>query len=195
MSMVLLGRDSRLSEIGLAQGLILPYRRYESDQGNFCTCVSGNYKLIWDNSYSTFFKKVLRYKVDCIPPVVEPVPVTVPSSYTRKLHLLGLSILSYLPVDGSNRKKLLTPFEPDVVPAPLHFKGKDQLGLRPKAGLLLNASCMPSQVGTVEVCLPDPKNLGGTSLNTKLDFQQTIQKENTVKECPFDVKNVDLKMT
>ncbi|KAG5582099.1 hypothetical protein H5410_052726 [Solanum commersonii] len=40
--------------------------------GNFCTCLSGNYKLIWDNSYSTFFKKVLRYKVDCIPPVVEP---------------------------------------------------------------------------------------------------------------------------
>lgn len=53
--------------------LILPYRRYESDQGNFCTCLSGNYRLIWDNSYSTFFKKVLRYKVDCIPPVVEPV--------------------------------------------------------------------------------------------------------------------------
>ncbi|XP_022861017.1 uncharacterized protein LOC111381464 isoform X1 [Olea europaea var. sylvestris] len=57
--------------------LILPYRRYESDQGNFCTCVSGNYKLIWDNSYSTFFRKVLRYKVDCIPPVAEPVPVPV----------------------------------------------------------------------------------------------------------------------
>ncbi|XP_057497253.1 uncharacterized protein LOC130781986 isoform X3 [Actinidia eriantha] len=37
--------------------LILPYRRYESDQGNFCTCMAGNYKLIWDNSYSTFFKK------------------------------------------------------------------------------------------------------------------------------------------
>lgn len=53
--------------------LILPYQRYESDQGNFCTCMVGNYKLIWDNSYSTFFKKVLRYKVDCIPPVVEPV--------------------------------------------------------------------------------------------------------------------------
>ncbi|KAE8098958.1 hypothetical protein FH972_016978 [Carpinus fangiana] len=52
--------------------LILPYQRYESDQGNFCTCMVGNYKLIWDNSYSTFFKKVLRYKVDCIPPVVEP---------------------------------------------------------------------------------------------------------------------------
>ncbi|KAK6778238.1 hypothetical protein RDI58_024956 [Solanum bulbocastanum] len=51
---------------------ILPYRRYGTDQGNFCTCLSGNYKLIWDNSYSTFFKKVLRYKVDCIPPVVEP---------------------------------------------------------------------------------------------------------------------------
>ncbi|XP_059462560.1 uncharacterized protein LOC132191516 isoform X1 [Corylus avellana] len=57
--------------------LILPYQRYESDQGNFCTCMVGNYKLIWDNSYSTFFKKVLRYKVDCIPPVVEPLqPVT-----------------------------------------------------------------------------------------------------------------------
>ncbi|XP_010036049.2 uncharacterized protein LOC104425150 [Eucalyptus grandis] len=53
--------------------LILPYRRYESDQGNFCTCIAGNYKLVWDNSYSTFFKKALRYKVDCIPPVVEPV--------------------------------------------------------------------------------------------------------------------------
>ncbi|XP_030546523.2 uncharacterized protein LOC115752464 [Rhodamnia argentea] len=53
--------------------LILPYRRYDSDQGNFCTCVAGNYKLVWDNSYSTFFKKALRYKVDCIPPVVEPV--------------------------------------------------------------------------------------------------------------------------
>ncbi|KAK9068965.1 hypothetical protein SSX86_013081 [Deinandra increscens subsp. villosa] len=51
--------------------LILPYRRYESDQGNFCTISAGNYKLIWDNSFSTFFKKALRYKVDCIPPVVE----------------------------------------------------------------------------------------------------------------------------
>ncbi|KAJ0027430.1 hypothetical protein Pint_35166 [Pistacia integerrima] len=40
--------------------LILPYRRYESDQGNFCTVMVGNYKLIWDNSYSTFFKKVSR---------------------------------------------------------------------------------------------------------------------------------------
>ncbi|KAH6776856.1 retinal-binding protein [Perilla frutescens var. hirtella] len=49
--------------------LILPYRRYEADQGNFCTCASGDYKLIWDNSYSTFFRKVIRYKVDCIPPV------------------------------------------------------------------------------------------------------------------------------
>lgn len=27
-------------------------------QGNFCACMVGNYKLIWDNSYSTFFKKV-----------------------------------------------------------------------------------------------------------------------------------------
>ncbi|XP_047254118.1 uncharacterized protein LOC107845280 isoform X2 [Capsicum annuum] len=36
---------------------ILPYRRYGANQGNFCTCLSGNYKLIWDNSYSTFFKK------------------------------------------------------------------------------------------------------------------------------------------
>ncbi|CAN6724395.1 unnamed protein product [Malus baccata var. baccata] len=55
------------------KSLILPYRRFESDQGNFCTCEAGNYKLIWDNSYSSFFKKVLRYKVDCIPPVTEPV--------------------------------------------------------------------------------------------------------------------------
>ncbi|CAL0329469.1 unnamed protein product [Lupinus luteus] len=53
--------------------LMLPYRRYESDQGNFCTLMGGSYKLIWDNTYSTFFKKVLRYKVDCIPPVTEPV--------------------------------------------------------------------------------------------------------------------------
>ncbi|OAY44617.1 uncharacterized protein LOC110621808 isoform X2 [Manihot esculenta] len=52
--------------------LILPYRRCEADQGNFCTCMAGTYKLIWDNSYSAFFKKVIRYKVDCIPPVVEP---------------------------------------------------------------------------------------------------------------------------
>nr|XP_043611525.1 uncharacterized protein LOC122583162 [Erigeron canadensis] len=52
--------------------LILPYRRYNSDQGNFCTVMAGNYKLIWDNSFSTFFRKALRYKVDCIPPVVEP---------------------------------------------------------------------------------------------------------------------------
>ncbi|PWA85960.1 GOLD domain-containing protein [Artemisia annua] len=52
--------------------LILHYRRYDSDQGNFCTIMAGNYKLIWDNSHSTFFRKALRYKVDCIPPVVEP---------------------------------------------------------------------------------------------------------------------------
>ncbi|KAJ0250006.1 hypothetical protein HA466_0142240 [Hirschfeldia incana] len=52
--------------------LILPYHRYEADQGNFSTIMAGNYKLVWDNSYSTFFKKTLRYKVDCIPPVVEP---------------------------------------------------------------------------------------------------------------------------
>lgn len=51
--------------------LILPYRRYESDQGNFCTILAGSYKLVWDNSYSSFFKKTLRYKVDAIPPVTE----------------------------------------------------------------------------------------------------------------------------
>ncbi|XP_021723345.1 uncharacterized protein LOC110690760 isoform X1 [Chenopodium quinoa] len=54
------------------KSLILPYRRCESDQGNFCTCMAGTYKLVWDNSYSTFFKKALFYKVDCIPPVIEP---------------------------------------------------------------------------------------------------------------------------
>lgn len=52
--------------------LILPYRRYEGDQGNFCTVSAGSYKLVWDNSYSSFFKKSLRYKVDAVPPVVEP---------------------------------------------------------------------------------------------------------------------------
>ncbi|XP_066368589.1 uncharacterized protein [Miscanthus floridulus] len=52
--------------------LILPYRRYEADQGNFCTVSLGSYKLVWDNSYSSFFKKILRYKVDAVPPVVEP---------------------------------------------------------------------------------------------------------------------------
>ncbi|XP_010490477.1 PREDICTED: uncharacterized protein LOC104768250 isoform X1 [Camelina sativa] len=57
------------------QTLILPYRRYEADQGNFSTLMAGNYKLVWDNSYSTFFKKTLRYKVDCIPPVVEREPL------------------------------------------------------------------------------------------------------------------------
>ncbi|GAY32384.1 hypothetical protein CUMW_002120 [Citrus unshiu] len=44
--------------------------------GNFCTVLVGNYKLLWDNTYSTFFKKVLRYRVDCIPPVVEPMQPT-----------------------------------------------------------------------------------------------------------------------
>ncbi|XP_052154446.1 uncharacterized protein LOC127772552 [Oryza glaberrima] len=52
--------------------LILPYRRYEADQGNFCTVSAGSYKLVWDNSYSSFFKKSLRYKVDAVPPVVAP---------------------------------------------------------------------------------------------------------------------------
>ncbi|XP_062231084.1 uncharacterized protein LOC133928665 isoform X1 [Phragmites australis] len=52
--------------------LILPYRRYEADQGNFCTVLAGSYRLVWDNSYSSFFKKSLRYKVDAVPPVVEP---------------------------------------------------------------------------------------------------------------------------
>ncbi|XP_043704527.1 uncharacterized protein LOC122654484 isoform X2 [Telopea speciosissima] len=63
-------------DFSLTQGkmnmLILPYRRCESDQGNFCTCMAGRYKLIWDNSYSAFFKKGLRYKVDSIPPVADP---------------------------------------------------------------------------------------------------------------------------
>lgn len=50
---------------------IIPYQRYESCQGNFCTPISGIYKLVWDNSYSTFYKKSLRYKVDSIPPVID----------------------------------------------------------------------------------------------------------------------------
>jgi hypothetical protein len=59
--------------------LILPYRRYEADQGNFCTVFAGSYKLVWDNSYSTFFRKTLKYKVDAVPPVIDPVePVAEP---------------------------------------------------------------------------------------------------------------------
>ncbi|KAI3993766.1 hypothetical protein MKX01_002779 [Papaver californicum] len=53
--------------------MILPYRRCGSDQGNFSTLMAGCYKLIWDNSYSNFFKKTLRFKVDAIPPVADPV--------------------------------------------------------------------------------------------------------------------------
>ncbi|KAK1264608.1 hypothetical protein QJS04_geneDACA016937 [Acorus gramineus] len=48
-------------------------------KGNFCTFSAGCYKLIWDNSYSTFFKKSLRYKVDAIPPVAE-IPQSVPEA-------------------------------------------------------------------------------------------------------------------
>ncbi|KAJ0442430.1 putative GOLD domain-containing protein [Helianthus annuus] len=61
---------------GKISTLILPYRRYESDQVSKVTSavMAGHYRLLWDNSYSTFFKKALRYKVDCIPPVVEPEP-------------------------------------------------------------------------------------------------------------------------
>ncbi|XP_011101978.1 uncharacterized protein LOC105180011 isoform X2 [Sesamum indicum] len=66
-----IGFSVECTDLSGKKTLILPYRRYESDQGNFCTCVSGSYKLIWDNSYSSFFKKVMRYKVDCIPPVAE----------------------------------------------------------------------------------------------------------------------------
>jgi hypothetical protein len=50
---------------------IIPYQRHESNQGNFCTPIAGIYKLVWDNSYSTFYKKSLRYKVDSIPPVID----------------------------------------------------------------------------------------------------------------------------
>jgi hypothetical protein len=40
-------------------------------QGNFCSPSIGTYKLIWDNTYSNFYRKILRYKVDSIPPVLE----------------------------------------------------------------------------------------------------------------------------
>ncbi|KAH7415287.1 hypothetical protein KP509_14G036100 [Ceratopteris richardii] len=53
---------------------MLPYQRYESNQGNFYSPSVGSYKLTWDNTYSTFMKKSLRYKVDAIPPVIESVP-------------------------------------------------------------------------------------------------------------------------
>lgn len=53
---------------------MLPYQRYESNQGNFYSPFVGSYKIIWDNTYSMFYRKSLRYKVDAIPPVVEAVP-------------------------------------------------------------------------------------------------------------------------
>ncbi|KAI3473873.1 hypothetical protein Pfo_028054 [Paulownia fortunei] len=53
-----IGFSVECTDLSGKKTLILPYRRYEADQGNFCTCVSGNYKLIWDNSYSSFFRKV-----------------------------------------------------------------------------------------------------------------------------------------
>ncbi|KAH9737151.1 hypothetical protein WN944_004439 [Citrus x changshan-huyou] len=58
-------------------GFSLEYTNESGEKtGNFCTVLVGNYKLLWDNTYSTFFKKVLRYRVDCIPPVVEPMQPT-----------------------------------------------------------------------------------------------------------------------
>ncbi|BBH06402.1 hypothetical protein Prudu_018049 [Prunus dulcis] len=61
-------------KINLDIGFSVEYTNPSGEKsGNFCTCEVGNYKLLWDNSYSSFFKKALRYKVDCIPPVAEPV--------------------------------------------------------------------------------------------------------------------------
>lgn len=40
-------------------------------QGNFCTCVTGNYKIIWDNTYSSFFKKVREILQKFTHPFVE----------------------------------------------------------------------------------------------------------------------------
>ncbi|CAM6124898.1 unnamed protein product [Calypogeia fissa] len=48
---------------------ILPYQRYELNQGDFYSPQVGQYTLIWDNSYSNFYRKVVRYKVDIIPSV------------------------------------------------------------------------------------------------------------------------------
>jgi hypothetical protein len=50
---------------------MLPYQRYEAHQGNFYSPSIGMYKLIWDNSYSNFYRKSVRYKVDSIPPVLD----------------------------------------------------------------------------------------------------------------------------
>ncbi|GBG58880.1 hypothetical protein CBR_g279 [Chara braunii] len=49
---------------------ILPYQRYEAHQGHFYTTGSGSYRLVWDNSYSTFYGKSLRYKADAVPPML-----------------------------------------------------------------------------------------------------------------------------
>ncbi|KAL3681853.1 hypothetical protein R1sor_024809 [Riccia sorocarpa] len=51
---------------------MLPYKRYDANQpnlGDFPSPFVGQYKLVWDNSYSTFSRKVVRHKLDVIPPV------------------------------------------------------------------------------------------------------------------------------
>lgn len=41
--------------------------RNDDAQGDFYSPQVGQYTLVWDNSYSNFYRKVLRYKVDIIP--------------------------------------------------------------------------------------------------------------------------------
>eukprot|EP00271_Cylindrocystis_brebissonii_P008809 TRINITY_DN23305_c0_g1_i1.p1 TRINITY_DN23305_c0_g1~~TRINITY_DN23305_c0_g1_i1.p1 ORF type:complete len:452 (-),score=97.88 TRINITY_DN23305_c0_g1_i1:813-2168(-) len=48
---------------------IVPYQRYEANQGSFNAPGVGAYSLVWDNSYSYLNRKTVRFKVDVIPPV------------------------------------------------------------------------------------------------------------------------------
>ncbi|OAE23402.1 hypothetical protein AXG93_1660s1610 [Marchantia polymorpha subsp. ruderalis] len=56
---------------------MVPYKRYEANQpnqGDFPSPFVGHYKLVWDNSYSTFYRKIVRHKLDVIPPVAPQSP-------------------------------------------------------------------------------------------------------------------------
>ncbi|XP_024379220.1 uncharacterized protein [Physcomitrium patens] len=66
-----IGFSVELVDSSRATRPMFPYQRYETHQGSFQSPCVGNYRLVWDNTYSNFYRKYLRYKVDEIPPVLE----------------------------------------------------------------------------------------------------------------------------